>query len=187
MILFETERLVGRDFEPERDAEAALRIYSDPEVTRWIGGETFTDIPSMTARLASGVERWAARGFPFCLAACARRDTGELVGAGLLRRLPDPSGADTEDVEVGWHLARACWGHGYATEIGRALIARAFAHLDVDAVYAVVDPGNERSARVALRCGMSHSGLTDAYYGHRLEQFVVLRGDDNPVVGSPSD
>ena len=43
------------------------------------------------------------------------RESGALVGAVLLKPLPE-----AEEIEVGWHLARAAWGNGYATESGKA-------------------------------------------------------------------
>ncbi|MCE5323400.1 GNAT family N-acetyltransferase [bacterium] len=36
MIIFETQRLIARYWEPDKDAEQAFRIYSHPEVTRFI-------------------------------------------------------------------------------------------------------------------------------------------------------
>lgn len=175
-VYFETERLVGRAFDPDADAEKALVIYGDPEVTKWIGGETIADLAAMKKRLEMGRDRWATLGPPYCLAASYLKDGETLVGAGLLKPLPDANGKWTEDIEVGWHLARAHWGHGYATEIGRAIVQRGFEHLDVDVLHAVVDPGNDRSERVAERCGLRRVGTTDAYYGKTLTHFVIERG-----------
>jgi len=174
-IYFETERLIARPFDPEADAESALAIYGDPEVTRWIGGETSPDLVAMRERLVKARALFEARGHPYCLAACFLREGDVLVGAGLLKKLPDAERRDTEDVEVGWHLARACWGQGYATEIGRALLARGFAELDADVLHAVTDPPNHRSGAVARRCGMEHVGRTDRYYGKTLEHYVKRR------------
>ncbi len=36
-VMFETERLIIRDWIPEQDAKQAFEIYGDPEVTRFIG------------------------------------------------------------------------------------------------------------------------------------------------------
>lgn len=174
-IHFETERLIGRAFDPERDAPAALRIYGDPEVTMWIGGRTSADVAEMRAFIEGAAERYAELGEPHCWSAAFLRTTGELVGAGLLKPLPDADGAWTEDVEVGWHVARACWGHGYATEIGRAMIRRGLDGLDVDVLHAVIDPGNDRSERVATKCGMTPAGRTSKYYGRTLLHYVIAR------------
>ena len=179
-ILFETERLIGGTWDPERHAEAALEIYGDPEVTRTIGGETVPDVATLVARMRKALPIYEEWGEPYAWVPLFRRpvsgtEHGALVGAGLLKPLPDANREPTDAIEVGWHLARAHWGHGYATEAGRALIHRGFAHLDVDVLHAVVDPGNHRSCAVAERCGMRHVGQTSRWYGKTLEHFEIRR------------
>ena len=49
------------------------------------------------------------------------RETGAFVGfTGLARQTFEAP--FNPSVEVGWRLARAAWGHGYATEGGRAAL-----------------------------------------------------------------
>ena len=59
--VFETERLRARPWRLQ-DAEAAFRLYGDPEVTRHIGGEPEPDLDAMRARLALIIERTTAFG-----------------------------------------------------------------------------------------------------------------------------
>jgi RimJ/RimL family protein N-acetyltransferase len=59
-----------------------------------------------------------------------------------------------EVVEVGWRLARAHWGAGYATEAARAALAWGFANLPLAEIVAMVVPDNVRSQRVMARLGM---------------------------------
>jgi len=55
-------------------------------------------------------------------------------------------------LEVGWRLARTCWGHGLATEAARAAIDVGLQHVDeVVSFTAVV---NRRSWRVMERVGL---------------------------------
>jgi ribosomal-protein-alanine N-acetyltransferase len=61
----------------------------------------------------------------------------------------------TPAVEVGWRLARAHWGHGYATEAARAALAYGFDTLGLDEIVAFLVPSNTRSARVCERLGMT--------------------------------
>ena len=75
-----------------------------------------------------------------------------LVGAcGLGRR---PSGA----VELGYWIARASWGRGFATEAGRALIdiARTLGLPQLEASHFVDNPA---SARVLDKLGFESTGL----------------------------
>ena len=51
-------------------------------------------------------------------------------------------------VELGWALARAHWGHGYATEAARAAREWAFAR-GVESLISLIHPANARSIRVA--------------------------------------
>jgi len=57
-------------------------------------------------------------------------------------------------VEVGWRLARAHWGSGYATEAARAAVDHGFATLGLHEIVAFVLPTNTRSQAVMGRLGM---------------------------------
>ncbi|GKY87920.1 GNAT family N-acetyltransferase [Sinisalibacter aestuarii] len=55
--------------------------------------------------------------------------------------------------ELGYMFAPAHWGRGYATEMGRALIAHCWARYDWPAIAADVLADNPASARVLLKLG----------------------------------
>jgi RimJ/RimL family protein N-acetyltransferase len=57
-------------------------------------------------------------------------------------------------VEVGWRLARAQWGNGYATEAARAALRFGFEELGLDEIVSFTVPQNERSIRVMERLGL---------------------------------
>jgi len=67
----------------------------------------------------------------------------------------------TPAVEVGWRLARASWGCGYATEAAEAALAYGFERLELDEIVSFTTTGNERSMRVMERLGMSHDPADD--------------------------
>lgn len=163
-MTFETERLVARDWRRE-DAEAAYRIYRDEDVVRFLGSvpQPVESLDGMRER----IDRWLAAkrddGYGFW--ALQTKD-GTLVGATLCKPLP---GAD--EVEIGWHLGKAHWGRGYATESGAGAARYAFETLGLDVVYAVVVRENAASLAVARRIGMTYEGSTDRYYGRELELF----------------
>ena len=74
---------------------------------------------------------------------------GELIGrVGLWR----PEG--WPGLEVGWLLGRPAWGHGYATEAGRAAVEFAWSELGAEQVISLIAPDNVASQRVAERLGM---------------------------------
>ena len=61
----------------------------------------------------------------------------------------------TPAVEVGWRLASAYWGQGYATEGARASLEAAFTRLGLDDIVSITVPANARSRRVMERIGMT--------------------------------
>ena len=86
----------------------------------------------------------------------------------------------TPAVEVGWRLARAHWGHGYATEAARASVADGFDRLQLDEILSFTATINHRSRRVMERLGMTHDPRDDFDHpalppGHRLERHVLYR------------
>ena len=178
--IFETDRLAYRDFVPS-DVDACWAMWGDPEVMHFLGGVKEKDVGEMAATVARVIAKYGAlraAGLPYGGFAMIEKATGDLVGCALLKRLPDAAGVDTDDVEIGWHLARRVWGRGYATEAGRALRDRAFTTLPIDVLHAVVDIGNERSLAVARRLGLTHLELTDRYYyGKTRHHFVMPRAE----------
>lgn len=57
-------------------------------------------------------------------------------------------------VEVGWRLARAHWGHGYATEAARAALRFGFTQVGLPEIISFTVPQNLRSVRVMERIGL---------------------------------
>lgn len=172
--LFETERLRVRPWTlGEADMTAALRMYGDPEVTRYIGGKVFSDAAAIRAHMTMRLEQqaaWQGRygGWPV-----ETTSDSEVVGAVLMKPLPDAHDQSTEDIEIGWHLARTFWGLGYATEVARGMVEHA-RRLGIAKLHVVVEPPNERSLAVARRLGCQHQGQTRKYYsGNLLELFTL--------------
>ncbi|WP_428268232.1 GNAT family N-acetyltransferase [Haliangium sp.] len=170
-LLFETERLVARPWRLD-DAPAAFCIYGDPEVARYIGGHVETSVEGQRQTLSKILARF--EGTPFGSWPLIEKAGGALVGTILLKPLPDRARALSEDIEIGWHLARTAWGRGYATEAGRACLGYAFGGLRLELVHAVVEPPNRASQAVCRRLGMDHHGRTQRYYGGiELEHFTI--------------
>lgn len=175
-----TARLHLRQF-TEADLEDAIAIYGDPRVTRGLGGmEPITDVEGIRSYFERIVERVARYPVGQGGWAVTLADTGRAIGGALLKPLPDNNDVPTEHIEIGWHLAPATWGHGYATEASRAVLAYGFQQLDLDVIHAVLFPWNEASARLARGLGMSARGRTTDFYGEDLEWFSLRRADWRP-------
>jgi RimJ/RimL family protein N-acetyltransferase len=177
-----TPRLLIRDWQPEPDAAAAIAIYGDPAVTRWIGDKSLDDtVEAVQARLERYRDR--AAGFPGlgCWAVVLSA-TQMPIGTVLLMPLPDRQNAPSGLIEIGWHFSPAHWGQGYATEAAQALMAYGFTTLGLAALYAVTLPDNTRSIRVTQRLGMADLGLSEDYYGgYRLRLFRRAAADLMPA------
>jgi ribosomal-protein-alanine N-acetyltransferase len=86
----------------------------------------------------------------------------------------------TPAVEVGWRLARAAWGHGYATEAARAALGFGFDTVGLAEVVSFTSTTNTRSQAVMRRLGMTHDPADDFDHprlpeGHRLRRHVLYR------------
>ena len=60
-------------------------------------------------------------------------------------------------VEIGWRLARAYWGRGYATEGARAVLRVGFERLDLAEIVSFTSVLNSRSQSVMERIGMRNT------------------------------
>ncbi len=86
----------------------------------------------------------------------------------------------TPCVEVGWRLARAYWGNGYATEGARAALRFGFDELGLLEIVSFTVPANIRSRRVMEKLGMRHSPSDDFDHpglqeDHPLRRHVLYR------------
>ncbi|AFY57096.1 acetyltransferase, ribosomal protein N-acetylase [Rivularia sp. PCC 7116] len=165
--LLETERLIIRRWIPEIDAEQAFAIYGDAQVMRFIGtGKTEASIETQRRSLEAAIERYKQSNNTATGAwAIVEKESKIVVGTILLKQLPDTKSKPTQDYEVGWHLRKASWGKGYATEAAREIINYGFNFLQLSEIYAVVKPENHASVKVTQRLGMTPLGITNRYYG----------------------
>ena len=86
----------------------------------------------------------------------------------------------TPAVEVGWRLARAHWGRGYATEAARAAVAFGFEQAGLKEIVSFTNVGNLRSQRVMQRIGMTRDLAGDFEHpavppGHPIRPHVLYR------------
>ncbi len=169
-----TERLALRQWRPADRAPFAA-LNADPEVMRYF--------PAILTREASDalvdlVEEHIERE-GWGLWALEVRVTGVFAGfTGLAR--PRFDAHFMPAVEVGWRLARAAWGHGYATEAARAAVAFGFDALELSEIVSFTAAGNRRSRAVMERLGMTHDPADDFDHpalpeGHPLRRHVLYR------------
>jgi len=84
---------------------------------------------------------------------------------------------DRQWIEVGYRLARRCWGQGIATEAAAAALEIAFQRWRVDRVMAVTHPENQPSQRVLDKLGFSDHGLTGDFYDCQTRLYILPAAD----------
>jgi ribosomal-protein-alanine N-acetyltransferase len=150
------------------DASSLWAYWSDPEVY----GPTSLDVRSlaMTAEALQGMNDAFAR--------------GEAVRWGIV---PEGSATVMGDcgffnvsagsAEIGYLLARPCWGRGIASEAVDLMLTFAFDTLRLHEVQATVMDGNERSLRLLESKGFERIELLPAFRWVRGAQkdFWLLR------------
>jgi RimJ/RimL family protein N-acetyltransferase len=119
----------------------------------------------------------------FCPWALELAATKTFIGFVGLHVVPNEM-AFAPAVEVGWRLARAHWGMGYASEAGSASLRFAFEILRLPEVVSFTSALNLRSQRVMTRIGMARDERGDFVHpgvpeGHPLRPHVLYRIRDS--------
>ena len=156
-----TERLLLRQWR-DGDAEALFEIYTQPEYLETMPAH---DLEQTRAQVERFRRAWVVDGYSQW-AAC-ELEGGRLIGRiGILCHHDWPL-VDTPVPEVGWVLHRDFWGHGLATEGGRASVECWRVHLpDEPRLYSFTTPANRRSRAVMERLGFTERG---SVFWHRYE------------------
>jgi RimJ/RimL family protein N-acetyltransferase len=164
-----TPRLRLRPFTAS-DAGDHLRLYRDPEVTRWLLGGPF-DEETAPVRSARALERfresWATHGFRVW--AVSDRGSGRLIGQCGLLHMPEGP-----DIEILYLLERARWGRGLAAEAAREVLRHAFEDLELPRIVAVTHPEHAASRRVMEKLGMLQEADREVF-GLRAVCYAVSR------------
>lgn len=148
--ILETDRLRLRPLRPE-DVEGLLVILGDPETMRFYPTPYTRELveewveDSINRYRRDGIGLWAVE----------LKATGELVGdcGPAVREV-----LGTKEIELGWHVKRAFWGQGLATEAAAACREWVFREIRPSRLIALVRPENTQSRRVAEKIGMTVEG-----------------------------
>jgi [ribosomal protein S5]-alanine N-acetyltransferase len=145
-MLIETERLVLRPLTPE-DELALGAVLSDAETMRWYPR------PLTRSEVREWIERQMSR-YPAGngLLGMIEKQTGRLIGdCGAVWQEVE----GRTELEIGYHVNRECWNHGFASEAARAVMENSFGRFDVERVVSMIRPENGASRRVAEKNGLS--------------------------------
>jgi ribosomal-protein-alanine N-acetyltransferase len=149
---FWTERLHLRKINRE-DAAEYFAFASDPEVTRhtiWNAHETIEDGRKFIERVLTQYEQREAFHWGII-----DRMTNRLIGrVGFIH-----FDVSHDKTELGFALAKSCWGKGIMTEAARQIVDYAFRELGVNRVEGRCNHDNLGSSRVMEKLGMKLEGI----------------------------
>ncbi len=163
------------------DAPGLLRIYGDPEVTRYYE----LDVPSSLAQAESILQFFLQHHDRFALIDPANQDLIGTCGLFMWEQ-------QTRMASFGYDLARPYWGQGLMREAAMAVIAYGFAVKDLNRINALVAGGNTRSARLLTTLGFRDEALLRQFAFwkgefHDMQLFGLLRADVNHETAPQAD
>ena len=151
----ETARLLLRPW-TDRDRQPFAEMSSDPVFIAHL--TPFASREASDAWIDRQMTHLAAHGF--CFWAVEAKESGSFVGSVGLRQVGYEAHF-TPAVEIGWRVARAFWGLGYAPEAAMASIRFGFDSRHLLEIVANTTTGNDKSRRVMAKLGMSHDAGDD--------------------------
>ena len=172
--MLRTPRLILRRWRPSDRAPFAA-LNADPVVMQHFPSTlSRTESDALADRIDA---QTAARGFGLW----ALEVPGVVPFAGFVGlSVPAFDAPFTPCVEIGWRLAAAHWGRGYATEAARAVVAHAWDPLGLDELVSFTTAGHVRSRAVMERLGMRRDPADDFDHprlapDHPLRRHVLYR------------
>ena len=171
MIITRSARLIVRRFTVD-DAGAMSAVLGDPEVMRFSDNgvlsppeiRTWVQRQIASCDNAAGPGRWAI--------VTKAGDTA----FGYIGLTIEPERCGPGEAELGFRLARNCWGRGYATEAAGAVIDFGFRTFRPRRIIAIADPANAASVRVIEKLGMNFDSLVSfPGYDHPDRKYVLSR------------
>jgi RimJ/RimL family protein N-acetyltransferase len=137
----------------QADWRAAHAYAADPEVVRYLdwGPNTEDDTRAFLREVQRARRRRPRTRYDLAVTLAS---TGAVIGGCRLwiESAPHREGS------IGYSLARAAWGQGYATELAAGLLRLGFETLGLHRIHAIAEPENAASARVLEKVGMQREG-----------------------------
>lgn len=147
--IIETERLILRSIDMDRDFQGFCEAMRDPDTVRFIGGKTL-DAGGTWRAMALLVGHMAIRGYSFM--SVIEKDTGNWVG-----RVGPWFPVGWPEPELGWMIHPAYTKRGYAKEAAKGCLDYLFNTLEWERVIHVIDEENIGSAKTAEAIGSKRS------------------------------
>jgi ribosomal-protein-alanine N-acetyltransferase len=149
--IFETERLIVRQYDIEVDAENFFLLNSDEDVMRYIRAtKSREECNAFLRKIVDAykinplIGRWAAY----------EKANGKFVGSFAIIPIED-----SDDIQLGYAFLKENWGKGYASELTKAGLDYYFRNTNADHIYAIAEKDNVASHNVLLKNSFVPDGI----------------------------
>ena len=160
-----TDRLIIRSIQ-EVDLEPLAALWTDPEVTYYMGGPRNYEEILKDLREDAQLDPQPA----FDLWPVIEKETGQIIGhCGILEKNIE----GRNQYEIVYVLAKSAWGRGFATEAASSLKDYAFGQLGLKRITALIDPDNLKSEMVATKIGLRYERNTVRPSGKNMRLFAL--------------
>lgn len=173
-MMLSTERLLLRPWK-DSDYVPFFAMSAYPLVNEYL--PSFPDKAACDAFIDRLRADFSSRGWGFW--ALEHKEKGEFVGMAGMHEPGPEFGVGRPCVEIGWRLAPAFWGKGFATEAAQEILRFAFDKLKLAEVVSFTATGNKRSIALMKRLGMELEKQFDLLllppeHPHRAHYLYVL-------------
>ncbi|KOS67761.1 GNAT family acetyltransferase [Lysinibacillus contaminans] len=170
-----TQRLHLRRMEVS-DSHSLFKIWSDPDVTKFMNISSFTheaQAKEMIELLEDLAQASEAIRFSMI-----ERKSNEIIGTCGFNSID----FENAKAEIGYDIAKAYWGMGYAPEGISALLNYAFETLKLNRIEAKVEPANVNSIKVLQKLNFTFEGTLRQYEKSRgnfidINMYSLLKTD----------
>lgn len=150
-IIFETDRLLVRQYVFKKDANNFFLLNSDEEVMRYIRStKSKEDCDAFLKQIIESyktnplIGRWAAE----------EKAKEKFVGSFAIIPIEG-----TEDIQLGYAFLKDNWGKGFASELTKAGLDYYFKNTKANHIYAIAEPANTASHNVLFKNGFVNHGV----------------------------
>jgi ribosomal-protein-alanine N-acetyltransferase len=146
-----TERLFLRKIKTS-DSASLFKIWSDPEVTKFMNINSFTD-KSQAKDMIELLDQLSQENKAVRYS-IIELESNEIIGSCGYNSLD----FENAKVEIGYDISKAFWGKGYAPEAIFSLMDYAFNSLKFNRIEAKVEPENINSIKVLQKLNFTFEG-----------------------------
>ena len=169
VVDMETERMIIREFD-SADVKAFSEILADPEVMEFSSNGPLSEADTMV------FVEWCIKSYKkygYGQWAVIEKKSGKLIGCcGLSCTTIDES----DEVEIGYRLARNQWGKGLASEAANCVLAHGYENGNIESIVGIVSPRHRASICVLEKIGFRVFSET-RYSGWNVRVYRISKSE----------